>query len=73
MNYEQEINDLKKKVANLSNAFIQAQKNQTPITAKTDESANKLLADEAELQQTGANLDYVAMMTDVEIPTEEGI
>lgn len=43
MNYEQEINKLKAQVKNLQESFLQAQKNQTPITAKVDDSANKIV------------------------------
>ena len=44
MNYEQEINKLKAQVKNLQESFLQAQKNQTPITANVDDSANKVEA-----------------------------
>lgn len=43
MNYEQEINKLKTQVKNLQESFLQAQRNQTPITAKVDDSANKIV------------------------------
>ena len=43
MNYEQEINKLKAQVKNLQESFLQAQRNQVPITAKTDDSANKIV------------------------------
>lgn len=43
MNYEQEINKLKAQVKNLQESFLQAQKNQTPITAKVDDSASKIV------------------------------
>ena len=43
MNYEQEINKLKAQVKNLQESFLQAQKNQTPITARVDDSANKIV------------------------------
>ena len=42
MNYEVEINKLNARLDNLQQSFIQAQKNQVPITAKTDDTANKV-------------------------------
>jgi len=36
MNYEEEIIKLQKQYASLSKSFLQAQKNQVPITGKTD-------------------------------------
>ena len=41
MNYEVEINKLNARLDNLQQSFIQAQKNQVPITAKTDTSYGK--------------------------------
>lgn len=43
MNYEYEINQLKNKVANLTEAFLNAQRNQVPVTAKVDDTANKVV------------------------------
>lgn len=43
MNYEHEINELKMKVANLTEAFLNAQRNQVPVTAKVDDTANKVV------------------------------
>ena len=43
MNYEVEINKLNARLDNLQQSFIQAQKNQVPITAKTDDTANKVV------------------------------
>ena len=43
MNYEQEINKLKAKLNSLQSAFLQAQKNQVPITSRVDESASKIV------------------------------
>jgi len=42
MNYEVEINKINARLDNLQQSFIQAQKNQVPITAKTDSTANKV-------------------------------
>ena len=42
MNYEVEINKINARIDNLQQSFIQAQKNQVPITAKADTASNKV-------------------------------
>ena len=42
MNYEKEINDLKRQLNLLQNAFLQASKNQVPLTGKTEDAYNKI-------------------------------
>ena len=42
MDYEKEINDLKRQLNLLQNAFLQASKNQVPIVDKTDMAYNKV-------------------------------
>ena len=42
MDYEKEINNLKIQLNNLQNAYIQSQKNQTPITHKAEDGYNKI-------------------------------
>lgn len=42
MNYEEEINKLKSRLDNFQQAFLQSQKNQVPVTAKTDDTASKV-------------------------------
>jgi len=42
MNYEFEINKLNARIDNLQQSFIQAQRNQVPITAKADTASNKM-------------------------------
>lgn len=44
MTLEQRVNQLEKQVDNLNKAFLQAQRNQVPITAKVDDSANNIKA-----------------------------
>ena len=44
MNYDKEINKLKARLDNLQKAFEQAQRNQVPVTAKTDDTAIKVEA-----------------------------
>lgn len=44
MTLEQRVNQLEKQFDNLNKAFLQAQKNQVPITAKVDDSANNIKA-----------------------------
>ena len=42
MDYEKEINELKRQLANLERAYLQSCKNQVPITGKTDDAYNKI-------------------------------
>ena len=42
MDFEKEIKELKRQLTNLQNAFLQSQKNQVPITGKTDDAYNKI-------------------------------
>lgn len=44
MNIEYEIQKINTRLDNLQESFIQAQKNQVPITAKVDDSANQVKA-----------------------------
>ena len=44
MNIEYEIQKINARLDNLQESFIQAQKNQVPITAKVDDSANQVKA-----------------------------
>lgn len=43
MNLEQRVAELERRYSFLSDAFLRAQTNQVPITAKTDDSANKIV------------------------------
>ncbi len=43
MTLEQRVNQLEKQFDNLNKAFLQAQRNQVPITAKVDDSASKIV------------------------------
>ena len=43
MTIEQRDNKLEKQFDNLNKAFLQAQRNQVPITAKVDDSANQII------------------------------
>lgn len=43
MTLEDKVNQLESRLNNLQNAFLQSQKNQVPITAKTDDTANKVV------------------------------
>lgn len=44
MTLEERVTKLEKQVDNLNKAFLQAQRNQVPITAKVDDSANQVKA-----------------------------
>ena len=43
MTLEDKVNQLESRLNNLQNAFLQSQKNQVPVTAKTDETASKVV------------------------------
>lgn len=70
MNIEYEIKNLKMAFDNLQQNFIQAQKNNVPTIAKVDDAANGLGAAEGNIDQNTADIEYIAMMTDVDL--EEG-
>ena len=42
MDYEKEIKELKRQLANLERAVLQAAKNQVPVTGRTDDAYNKI-------------------------------
>ena len=42
MDYEKEINELKRQLTNLTNAFLQSQKNQEPTIHKSEDAYNKI-------------------------------
>lgn len=43
MTLEDKVNQLENRLNNLQNAFLQSQKNQVPVTAKTDDTASKVV------------------------------
>ena len=43
MTLEQRVEKLEKQLNSLQSAFLQAQKNQVPVTARVDDSANKIV------------------------------
>lgn len=43
MTLEDKVNQLESRLNNLQNAFLQSQKNQVPVTAKTDDTASKVV------------------------------
>ena len=70
MNYEYEIQNLKATVANLQQTVIQMGRNNAPFETKVDSTADNLISTDGNVDTNTANIDYLAMMTDVEIPTE---
>lgn len=69
MNVEYEIQNLKSQVENLQQTIIQIARNNTPIVGKVDSTANGLNATDGNVGKNSADIDYVAMMTDVELPS----
>ena len=43
MTLEDKVNQIESRLNNLQNAFLQSQKNQVPVTAKTDDTASKVV------------------------------
>lgn len=43
MTLDKRVEQLESRLNNLQNAFLQSQKNQVPVTAKTDDTANKVV------------------------------
>ena len=68
MNYEVEIQNLKMQVANLQQTVIQMARNNSPVVNKVDSTANGLSTTDGNVDKNSADIDYVAMMTDVELP-----
>lgn len=66
MDIEQEIVDLKKQMEALQKAFIQSQKNQVPITGKTDTAYGKC-------PQVDLNTTNIQVNSDDIITTQEGL
>jgi len=61
------IQDLEERVDALYNSILQMQQNLNPVTEKVDTSVNTI----PEVKANTANIDYLSMMTGVDIPTEE--
>ena len=71
MSFIKSLKELQTQLNNLEQAYLQSQRNQVPITAKTDETANGLVIADNNIEKNTADIDYLAMMADIEIPTEE--
>ena len=69
MNTEYEIQCLKEQVANLQQNIRDMARNNTPTISKVDSTANGLVSTDVVVGKNSADIDYVAMMTDVELPS----
>ena len=67
MNTEYEIQNLKEQVANLQNTVIQMARNNTPTISKVDSTANGLNATDGVVEKNSADIEYIAIMTDVDL------
>lgn len=69
------IEQIEQKLNKLEEAFIQSQRNQVDKTSKLDNTDNKVNTTSENATEgittNSANIDYIAMMSDIEIPTEE--
>ena len=68
MNYEHEINNLKAQVSNLSNAILQMARNNSSELSARENTTNGLKTTDGNVDKNTADIDYVAMMTDVDLP-----
>ena len=70
MDYEKEINELKRQVANLQNAFLQASRNTVPVTDRADSAYNKIPQVDDNTSGVSENdlaiCDIAAMLDDLE-------
>ena len=65
MNFNNEIESIKKRLESLQASFIQAQKNQVPITAKTDNSFRKIPQIDNNTNGVSENSDAVIDVADL--------
>lgn len=65
------IQDLEERVDSLYNSVLQLQRNLNPVIDKTDNTANKVVINSGDIEVNAANIDYIAMMSDIDIPTED--
>lgn len=65
------IQDLEERVDTLYNSVLQLQRNLNPVIDKTDNTANKVVINSGDIEVNAANIDYIAMMSDIDIPTED--
>lgn len=70
MNIEYEITKIKNQLQNLQDIVLQMSRNSVPTTSKVDDTANRLSGTDGNVETNTANIDYLAMMTDVDL--EEG-
>lgn len=65
------IQALEERVNALYNSVLQLQRNLNPVIDKTDNTANKVVTNSGDIEVNAANIDYIAMMSDIDIPTED--
>lgn len=65
------IQDLEERVDTLYNSVLQMQANLNPVIDETDKTANKVVTNSGDIEVNSANIDYIAMMSDIDIPTED--
>ena len=68
------IQDLEERVDALYNSILQMQLNLNLVIDKSDSAYNKcpqVDINTEDIETTAANLDYVAMMAEIDIPTED--
>ena len=66
--FEERLNILENSLKNLQEAFIQSQSNNAASNGEQDHISNNLDNTMGVTDKNTADIDYVAMMTDVELP-----
>lgn len=67
---EERIRQLEMQVHNLQLAFDSMSRSQTTTVGRVDDTSNNLSSTDNSVEINTANIDYIAMMSDIDIPTE---
>lgn len=70
MNYEYEINKIKAQLQNLQEIVLRMSRSNTEEVSAREQTTNELDTTNVNVDTNTANIDYLAMMTDVDL--EEG-
>ncbi len=68
MDYEKEINELKRQLSNLQNAFLQYKKNNNQVVDRSDEAYNKV--PQVDENTTGVNENSIGLLDVAELSDE---
>lgn len=65
------IEELEERLNTFEQSLIQMGINQTPVVDKVDSTANRVVINSGDIEVNTANIDYISMMCDIDIPTED--